>query len=558
MSQYEYDMGLFGRRITTDSEDAQIWFNRGLTWLYAFNLHEGATCFRHAIRNDETCAMAHWGLAYALGPHYNRMWSAFGNDLESAARETYKAARSALSLTANTTPVEKALISALQLRFHSDKPSSDDEYAKQGVKYAEALGKVYHDFDHDLDVAALYAEALMSLTPWKLWNLETGRPNPGTQTLLARGVLERTFDDGDAFGHPGLLHLYIHLMEMSPTPELGLKAANHLRNLIPGAAHLLHMPSHLDILVGDYAAAILANQRAVDADEIFLRLNGPNNFYSVYRLHDHNSLIFAAMFAGQKATSLDTVDRMEKSLPRDVLATTADYSEAYFSVRWHVMVRFGMWEEIIQLALPADPDLMCVTTTTAHYAKGVAWAAMMNMENAERERQLFHEALKIVPDSRLMFPNKCTDILPVATAMLDGEIEYRRGNFDEAFDHLRLAVKRDDGISYSEPWGWMQPTRHALAALLLDQGHLEEALSVYSADLGFDGSCFRARHHPKNVWALHGYHECLIRLGRREEARKMEPLLKQALSGTDVAITASCFCRLHTSHANGRGKACCA
>ncbi|CAL5870921.1 uncharacterized protein PFLUO_LOCUS5163 [Penicillium psychrofluorescens] len=547
--EYHYDLGGLERQITTKSPEAQIWFNRGLTWSYAFNHQEAVTCFERAIALDGTCAMAHWGLAYALGPNYNQSWEFFGEKLEDVVSRTYKASRKAQALASSVTPVEQVLITAMQARYQSEQPASMEQYASQNRAYAEAMEAVYHVFGDDLDVATLYADALVNLTPWKLWNLETGEPNPGTRTLDAKAVLEKALAQKDAYQHPGLLHVYIHLIEMSPTPELGLQAADQLRELVPDSGHVHHMPSHLDLLVGDYRGAIRANQHATRADEKFLAYNGPANFYTVYRMHNYHTLIYAAMFAGQKQVALSAADRLQATLPEELLAPMADWLEIFMSVRSHVMVRFGMWDEIIERPLPDDPELYCVTTATAHYAKGVAYAAMGNVEAAEKERENYKEALSRVPETRLDFPNKCVDLLAVGTAMLDGEVEYRKGNHEQAFEHLRHSIELDDGLGYSEPWSWMQPARHPYAALLLEQGRVQEAADVYRADLGLDGSLIRARQHPNNVWALQGYHECLLRLERTAEARVIEPQLKVALAIADVPVQSSCFCRNDTSQA---------
>ncbi|KAL2872590.1 uncharacterized protein BJX67DRAFT_339892 [Aspergillus lucknowensis] len=548
-TDYPYDLGSFGRPITTTSDAAQTWFNRGLTWAYTFNHKEAATCFEHAIAHDPSCAIAHWGLAYALGPNFNFAWDFFGADLAEAVRRTYHAAQTAqaLAATGTVTPVEQALIQAIQARFVSEHPAELTQYHAQDRAYAAAMEAVYAAFgDDDLDVAALYADSIMSLTPWKLWDLKTGQPNPGTRTLDAKNVLEKALKQKNASRHPGLLHYYIHLIEMSPTPELGLVAADHLRGLVPDSGHANHMPSHLDVLVGDYRAAIRANQRATVADEKYLLREGAMNFYSNYRMHNYHTLIYAAMFAGQKQVALDAVDRMEATLPRELLLAMPDFIEVYFSVRAHVMVRFGMWDEIINnlpLPLPEDQTLYCVTTALTLYAKGIAHAATGNIPEAEHHRTLYQDAVTRVPDSRLDFPNKCIDILSVSTAMLDGEIAYRAGEYESAFASLRRAVALDDALGYSEPWSWMQPARHALAALLLEQGHLEEAAAVYRADLGLDEGVIRARRHFNNVWALHGYHECLVRLGRTDEAAVVGAQLAVAVAVADVPVTSSCFCR---------------
>ncbi|KAL3435795.1 hypothetical protein BDV09DRAFT_166721 [Aspergillus tetrazonus] len=542
--KYPFDLGTFGRPITTTNPSAQTWFNRGLTWVYTFNHKEAVTCFEQAIAHDELCAIAYWGLAYALGPNYNFTWEFFGEDLNDIVRRTYEASKKAQDLAQSATPIEQALIKAIQARFASDKPAENMEhYASRNRAYADAMEKVYHAFGDDLDVAALYADSLMSLMPWKLWDLKTGLPNPGARTLDAKNVLERAQRDKNAANHPGILHFYIHLIEMSPTPELGLVPADHLRELVPDSGHANHMPSHLDVLVGDYRAAIRANQRATIADEKYLHYEGAMNFYSNYRLHNYHTLIYAAMFAGQKAVALDAVERMEKTLPKELLVSLADFVEVYLSVRPHVMVRFGMWEEIIHdLPVPIDQELYCVTTAMVYYAKGVAHAATGNIQEAKRYQTLYTAAAQSVPESRLDFPNKCTDILAIASAMLDGEIEYRAGKYEAAFSHLARAVQLDDSLGYSEPWSWMQPARHAYAALLLEQNHVEEALAVYKTDLGFDNSVIRARRHANNVWALRGYHECLLRLGRRDEAAVIEPQLTLAVAVADVDVRKSCFC----------------
>ncbi|KAJ5159984.1 uncharacterized protein N7482_006988 [Penicillium canariense] len=555
-TDYAFDLGKFGRRVTTNSPEAQIWFNRGLTWTYAFNHKEAATCLEQAIAHDESCAMAYWAIAYALGPNYNQSWELFGTDLKVMVQRTYQASRKAQALATSATPVEQALITAIQTRYQSDEPASMEQYKAQNQAYADAMEVAYREYGDDLDVATLYADALISLTPWKLWDLVTGKPNPGTRTLEAKEVLERALAHKDANRHPGLLHLYIHLIEMSPTPELGLVPSDNLRDLVPDSGHLNHMPSHLDVQVGDYRAAIRSNQQATLADEKYMKHEGAFNFYSIYRMHNYHTLIYAAMFAGQKNVALDAADRMEAALPIALLKSIADFTEVFFSVRSHIMVRFGMWEEILQRPLPEDQDLYCVTTALAHYAKGVAYAALGSIPDAERQRDLYHHAAKRVPESRLDFPNRCVDIFSVASAMLDGEIEYRRGNYTQAFEHLRRSIELDDGLGYSEPWSWMQPARHAYAALLLEQGHVEDAAAVYRADLGLDDSVIRARQHPNNVWALQGYHECLVRLGRMDEARVIAPQLKIAVALADIPVKSSCFCRTDTSQAPEPESAC--
>ncbi|CEL10947.1 hypothetical protein ASPCAL14054 [Aspergillus calidoustus] len=549
-----YALGPFTRPISTTSPDAQTWFNRGLVWVYAFNHAEGVSCFRQAIAHDPSCAMAYWGLAYAVGPNYNKPWERFDrHDLETSARRGFDAAREAKKIVnaneKHVAPWEQAVIEAIQTRYESPDPPSDPGLVNR--RYAAAMASVYQAFGEDIEIAVLYADALMNVTPWALWNLFTGEPAPNAPTTLVKSVLEGALAREGAHDHPGLLHLYIHYIEMSPMPELGIKLADRLRELVPDAGHLHHMPTHLDILVGDWRRSITSNQKATLADEKYLKNVGPYNLYTFYRLHNYHSLIYAAMFAGQYATAIDAVTRMEESVPECVLRMRspplADWLENFLAARLHVLIRFGMWAEIIQTALPKDQELYCATTATTHYAKGLAFAATGLVSMAKKEREAFYQARSRVAPSRRAYNCKAVETLAVASAMLDGEIAYREGNFDAAWKHLRHSTELDDKLPYSEPWAWMQPARHAYAALLLEQGHVEEAAREYRADLGLDTSLIRPRRHPKNVWALQGYHECLVRMGRTEDAAVIEPALRLAMAVADVPIRASCFCRRDTA-----------
>ncbi|KAI0121703.1 TPR domain protein [Xylariales sp. AK1849] len=542
-----YDLGSYRRSVTANNEQAQSWFNRGLLWCYGFNHEEAITCFERAVACDSDCAMAYWGIAYALGPNYNKPWEYFdATEKEETLQRTHRAVSKAKQRAETASPVEKALVYALDFRYPRD--HADQEHSIWNKSYAGAMEKVYNEFPDDLDVAALCVDAMMNLSPWRLWDLQTGEPASGSRTLDAKAILDRTLANEAGMEHPGLLHLYIHLMEMSPTPEAAKVAADRLRTMASDAGHLLHMPSHIDMLLGDYTLAIASNQRAMQADKRFLARSGPLNFYTLYRMHDYHFCIYAAMFAGQSKTALDTVSRLEESVPDEVLRVKsppmADWLEGILAVRVHALVRFGRWQDIIDLQLPEDQELYCTTTAMMHYAKAVALAAFGKIDGAERERESFLEARKLVPGSRMLFNNKCVDVLGVAESMMDGELQYRRGDYEGAFNHLREAIARDDGLPYDEPWGWMQPTRHAYGALLMERNRLEEAATVYAEDLGLDGKLPRALRHPNNVWALHGYHECLVRLGRESEADRIAPQLKAAMSKADVPIKASCFCRL--------------
>jgi len=542
-----FDLGGYAREVTTSSAAARAWFTRGLLWTYAFNHEEAVRCFEHAIRDDPDCALAYWGLAYALGPNYNKPWENFDPaDLSSSVSRAFAASAAAASRAPGASAVERALVHALAARYPAAEPAGD--CSAWNIGYADAMRAVYRAHPADPDVAALFADALMNLTPWALWDLATGEPAAGAATVEAREVLERALarDGGEA--HPGILHMYIHLMEMSARPEDALWAGDLLRDLVPDAGHLRHMPTHLDVLCGDYRQVVSSNTAAIAADEKFLAREGAMNLYTVYRAHNYHFKIYGAMFLGQSQVALETADMLAAAIPEDLLRVTvppmADWLEGFIPMKMHALIRFGRWQDIIGAPLPGDPDLYCVTTAMMHYAKGIAFAATGRIGAAAEHRGQFAAAAQRVPASRTVFNNTCADILQVAAAMLDGELEYRRGNYDAAFADLRRAIDLDDGLAYDEPWAWMQPARHAYGALLLEQGRVQEAEAVYRADLGLDGTLARACQHPGNAWSLHGYHECLTLLGKHELAGVIGKQLRIAAAYADVPIKSSCYCRL--------------
>ena len=541
-----FDLGSYSRDVTTSSADARTWFNRGLVWAYGFNHSEAVACFEEAIAADPQCALAHWGLAYALGPNYNKPWEAFDPvDKATSVSRAHAAAAAALSRADGATPVERALARALTARYPSAEPTGDGSAWNQA--YGAAMRGAYRQHPGDLDVAALFADALMNLTPWALWDQGSGEPAPGSAAAEAKEVLERALAGGGR-SHPGVLHMYIHLMEMSARPEDALLAGDLLRDLVPDAGHLRHMPTHIDVLCGDYRRVVSANTAAITADEKYLARRGAMNFYTLYRAHDYHFKIYGAMFAGQSAAALEAAGQLAAAIPEELLRVEvppmADWLEGFVPMKMHVLVRFGRWQDIIDTPPPADQDLYCVTTAMTHYAKGIAYAVTGQIGAAEEQQREYAVAAGRVPPSRTVFNNTCEDVLRVAGAMLAGELEYRRGNYEAAFAHLRRSVELDDGLPYDEPWGWMQPARHAYGALLLEQGLVSEAEAVYRADLGLDRTLPRACQHPGNVWSLVGYHECLVLLGKHEQAGIIEQQLTIAAAYADVPIESSCFCRV--------------
>ena len=548
---YEFDLGPYSRPVNTDSRNAQQWFDRGLLWLYGFNREEAVRCFREAQRAEPSCAMAHWGEAYAAGPFINLPW-----EWQSAAeRRTslttcFTATEAAMARREGAAPVERALIEALPARYQRNAVVPAEEFSAWDDAFAAAMRGVYRRFPDDPDVVTLFAEALITRTPWRLWDLDTGKPADGADTLEARDVLEAGMQQRRDQGqppHPGILHMYIHVMEMSHTPERALAAADRLRGLCSDNGHLNHMPAHVYVKCGRYADALEANREAVAADDKYTRRAGPFNFYTTSRCHDLHAMMNAAMLLGDYRGAEEAARRIARTVTpellrqdRPCLVQSLDY---YRSGTIHVPVRFGRWREIVDAPMPPHPELYVVTTLMVHYAKGVAHAALGDFEAADRERSRFDAGCAALPEDRIHANDTALNVMAVAREMLYGEMAYHQGNHEDGFAHLREAVRRNDRLRYSEPWPWMHPPRHALGALLLEQGRVDEAEQVYRADLGLDDTVRRCLQNRENVWSLHGYHECLQRQGRDREATALAPSLAAGLARSDVEISSSCSCR---------------
>ena len=550
-ADYDFDLGLGSFRVSTHSSEAQTWFDRGLAWCYAFAHEEAVNCFRRAIEHDPGCAMAWWGIANASGPYYNKPWDKFDPvDLVETVRTVRDATLKALGRIENLRPVEQALVEALARRYPSSEPT--DDFSRWTDDYADAMREVHRSFPGHSDVSALFVEALLNRTPWSLWNLETGEPAAGADTMEAIAVLTGAIEAREAAGeadHPGLLHMYIHALEMSPHPERALRAADRLRDLVPDAGHLLHMPTHIDIQCGFYQATVDWNAAAVAVDrKLFEYDKDPGVWHTLSFAHNYHFMLYGAMFLGQYRAAMEATTGMLAAIPESALRVEsppmADWLEGYVAMQVHAPIRFGRWRDIIAMPLPEDRELYCATTAMLHYGKGVAHAVLGDVPAANEERRRFEAATARVPASRTVFNNTCVDILAIAAQMLEGEVSYRAGDVETAFAHLREAIRLSEDLPYDEPWGWMQPPRHALGALLLEQGRVEEAEAVYREDLGLDDTVPRACRHPDNVWSLHGFHECLVRLGKETEARLIAPRLALALARTDVPVESSCLCRL--------------
>lgn len=511
-------LGSFGRKVSTRSPEAQRYFDQGLILLYGFNHDEAIRSFRRAAELDPQCAMAHWGVAVANGPHIN--FPMVPPDRARAAREALARAR---ATTGGASDVERGLVAALEKR-HAD-PEPDDRRPLDEA-YASAMRALWKAHPDDADVGALAAEAMMDLRPWDLWTT-AGKAQPGTDEIVAvlEDVLAKSPD------HPLANHLYIHAMEASPDPAKASGSAERLRTLTPGVGHLVHMPSHIDVRTGKWEEAIAANRAAIEADRRYREKRPKQGFYAVYMAHNRHMLTFAAMMTAKSALALQTIDDMVAAIPPEWLRDNAALADGFVAMPFEVLLRFGKWEAI--LARPEPKANLPLSRALRLYARGVAYAAMSDTKRARVEQTAFLEAKREVPADAAFGNNKASDLLTVAEHVLSGEILFREGKREQGVAELRAAVAREDQLRYDEPPDWIQPVRHALGAALLKSGKAAEAEAVYRQDLA---------RLPGNAWSLHGLARSLRVQKKDAEASDAEARLAKAMVGADIELTSSCMC----------------
>ena len=512
-------LGHYGRQISTNSEDAQQYLNQGLAFLHAFNHDEAIRSFAAAAEADPTCAMAWWGIALANGPHIN-------NPAMPAerSRAAWQAICQVKMLSEGATGVEQALIAALGERYAETPPEDRQPLDKA---YAEAMRKVWQDYPRDADVGAFFAESLMDLRPWDLWSAE-GEPRPETEEVVATVEAVLRLEPH----HPLALHLYIHAVEASPEPGRAEAAANRLRLLTPGLGHLVHMPSHIDVRLGHWDLAVTSNRRAIEADRNYRPLSPSQDFYRLYMAHNHHMLAFAAIMRGQSQLAIEAIDEMIASMPTDWVEANALFADGFLAMPVELLVRFGRWQEV--LSAPEPPAYLPLSRTLRHAARGIAWAALGELENAREEQRLFLAAKEHIAAEATVGNNSAVDVVAIAEQLLAGELLYREGQVETAITALNEAIAKEDQLHYDEPPAWIHPVRHALGATLLAEHRAAEAEAVYRADL---------EKHPDNGWALFGLAESLRQQGKQKEAADVELRFRAIWIDADVTINSSCYCQ---------------
>jgi len=514
-----YDgFGNYERPILTDSAEAQVWFNQGMQLLYGFNHDEAIRSFEVAAALDPASPMPHWGIAYAHGVNIND--PAMSEERSQLARA---AADMAMANIANGSPAEAALVRAVDARYALPIP---EDRKPLDVAYADAMGEAHRAFPDDPDVGAIYADALMNLQPWDYWNND-GSPKGRIEEIVSvlEGVLASTPD------HPGANHFYIHAVEASLDPDRAVAAADRLRDLVPGAGHLVHMPSHIYIRVGRYSDAVDANQDAVVADRDYLEAAPPPAFYTIYVAHNIHFLSYAAMMSGRYEDAIAAARQLEAEVPEAPLRELAPFIEGIMPTTMHVLIRFGKWEQVLEE--PEYPEWRLVSRATRRYARSVALSALGRTDEARAEMALFYQAAAEIPGEWFVFNNRVSNVMPIARAMIEGELLYREGKTDEAFAMLRRGIAAEDALIYDEPPAWMLPVRHALGALLMGDGRYEEAEQVYRDDL---------ERNRNNGWGLIGLQQSLLAQGKIDEANALAPALEAAWAKADVTPTSSCYC----------------
>jgi tetratricopeptide (TPR) repeat protein len=518
-----YDgLGSYSRKITSDSREAQRYFDQGLGFLYGFNHRAAIRAFQQAAELDPECAMAHWGVALACGPHIN-----FTAVPPPAAELAWKELELAQKNARNASPLEQALIEALAKRYANPQP---EDRSGLDRAYADAMREQWKKYPKDPDVGALFAEAMMDLRPWDQWTPE-GKPQPGTDEILATldAVLKLNPN------HPLANHLYIHAVEASPNPERASTAADRLRNLQPGLAHNVHMPSHIDIRTGQWLKAVDTNAKAVEADQRYRKIFGPaKGFLNVYIAHNRHMLAYAAMMTGQRDLAMKHIRAMVANMPADFLDENALQAEGFVAMPLEVMVRFGLWDEIL-----AEPEhytnKMWFTRAFHHAARAIAYAAKGDTASARKAQTVFIEGAKLVPKEASLGNNSCEALLAIVIPMVEGEILVAEGKVDSGIEQLRAAIQKEDALKYDEPPGWLIPVRHSLGAVLMKQRRFAEAEQVYRDDLA---------RLPENGWSLLGLAESLRRQKKNaDEASRTHAKFERIWANADMPITSSCFCQ---------------
>jgi hypothetical protein len=503
-------LGRVNHRVSTRNAQAQRFFNQGLALIYAFNHEEAERSFRRAAELDSQLAMAHWGVALAVGPNYNL-------DVDPAReKQAYEAIQKAKSLSTGASEAERGYIEALAKRYSND-PNRD--LKKLAVDYKNAMGALVKRYPEDLDAATLYAESMMNLRPWQLWSPD-GTPAEGTEEIVA--ILESVMKRNPS--HTGANHYYIHAVEASKQPDRGLISARRLRTLAPAAGHLVHMPAHIYMRVGDYDGAAMANEAGAAADRAYISRTGSKGIYPMmYYNHNLHFLAVAYGIGGRFKAAKRAADQLQANCAPH--AKEMAMLDPMIPTPLLTLVQFRRWDDILKVPAPDLP--LPVTNSIWHFARGMALSALGKAKEAEAARDSFDTARKSVPAEAPWGLNRASAVLKIAEGVLNAKMAAARGDKKQAISLLRQAAAAEDGLAYDEPPGWYLPVRESLGGLLLADGNPAEAERVFRDDL---------ERHPRSGRSLFGLHESLKSQGKGTQARSVLREFRSAWRNADTRL----------------------
>ncbi|WP_035644275.1 lipopolysaccharide assembly protein LapB [Flavobacterium sp. ASV13] len=506
-------------KISTHNQEVQQYFNQGMMLAYGFNHAEAARSFYEASRLDSNCAMAFWGFAYVLGPNYNAGME------EDNFQRAYAAVQKAKQLSANCSPKEKALIDALTVRYVANPPS---DRKPLDIAYAAAMKKVYVKFSLDPDIGALYAESLMNLHPWDLYDKNTGVAKEWTPEIVK--VLEELMVKNPK--HPGAHHFYVHAIEASATPEKALKSAKLLETLVPGSGHLIHMPSHIYIRTGDYHEGSLSNIEAVKVDSLYTTLCHAQGAYPLgYYPHNYHFLAATAALEGNSKLAWNAAKKLQEHTSVEIMRQPGwGTLQHYYTIPYYIAVKFSMWDTIISLPKPGK-DLI-YPEAVWHYARGMAYLGKNDLKNAEKEFIVLDKLSKnaVLKDITIWNINTTEDLVKIASKVLAAGIASKKNDSNKAISLLNEAIVIEDHLNYNEPPDWFFSVRHYLGAVLIKAGKYSEAEKIYQKDLQI---------WTKNGYALIGLYNSLIKQKKENEALKIKSAFDNSWRYADFKITSS-------------------
>jgi tetratricopeptide (TPR) repeat protein len=506
--------------VTTKNNLAQQYINQGLVLAYGFNHAEAARSFYYATKLDPECAMAYWGFAYVLGPNYNA-----GMEPDNYER-AYIAIQKALQLSNNDISTkEKALINALSKRYIK---APVDDRSKLDLAYSNAMKKVYENFSNDADVAALYAESIMDLHPWDLWD-KKGNPKEWTPKIISTLEHAIVLDPK----HPGAHHFYIHTIETSFEPEKGLKSAQLFDDdLVPGAGHLVHMPSHIYIRTGDYHKGTLSNIRAIAVDSSYVSACNAQGAYPLaYFPHNYHFMAATATLEGNSKWAIEASNKVAEH-SNILLMKEPGWGtiQHYYTIPYYVHVKFGKWEEILEMK-SEDPTLK-YPEGVRNYARGMAFLGLKDITRAKKELVSLENYAKdeSLKDITIWGINSVDILLQIAKRVLKAEILASELNYDKSITLLKEAVIIEDGLNYNEPPDWFFSVRHNLGAVQIEAKKYEDAIDTFEEDL---------QRLPKNGWALHGLKLVYTKLNKPNKVSEIDKRLKTIWATSDTKLSSS-------------------